>query len=204
MAGGSLGLNESGRWRYPEGPEGGHEKEEADNGGPLRPPLSDSSDTDSDEEDSGSREDLESSLKIKVQQHGSNLHLPLLPFNPLPRRPTLTFTPAPPLTPSGHEEDEASSYSYSGQTFSQSLPTPALSSSSLSGFNFAYSRSSVELIRNGENVQEVTTTVTNARRVTGKEIRQLARGMIPTLIGIAVAFLCSFGIVVGLIRGLPM
>ncbi|CED82666.1 Predicted membrane protein [Phaffia rhodozyma] len=214
---GNLGIGTNSRdqlWRYPEESDTEHsptdrlESYHHQDG-------SDSSDIDSDEENaSGSQDGSEASLRIRVQQHGSNLHLPLIPFNSLPRRPTLTFTSSsttllsnPPETDQNASSSHQTSYFYDDQNaFPPSLPTPALSSSSLSSYNFrpAHSRSSIDLVRNGDSLNEVTTTVSTARRVTTRELRQLAKGMIPTLIAIAIAFLCSFGIVIGLLRGLPI
>lgn len=76
-----------------------------------------------------------------------------------------------------------------------SLPTPALSSASLSAYN---------LLMPEEETVVVTTTARGGGRVTGAELASLARGMIPTLVGIVLCFVASLGLVVMLLTSLPM
>lgn len=140
----------------------------------------------------------DSSLKIKVQ---SQIHLPLLPLPGFPpslsRKPTLSFTAAPPTPPATD-----GSTSSQGYFFNPSLPTPALSSASLSStFNFFSSSASAQAAADQDGI---TTMTTSAKRVTRKEILSLARNMIPTLLGIGLAFLISLGLMVGLLGALPI
>lgn len=152
-----------------------------------------------DEEDGASLDGSESSLNMKL--HSSQIYLPL-PYQPQ-RRPTLTFTPPP---PNRHQHTPPASMSDSPVSFSptdpsayfypmtSSLPTPALSSASLSAYNL--------LMPEEETV--VVTTARGGGRVTGAEIASLARGMIPTLVGIVLCFVASLGLVVMLLTSLPM
>lgn len=157
-----------------------------------------------DEEDGasldGSQAESESSLNLKL--HSSQIYLPL-PYQPQ-RRPTLTFTPPP---ANRHQHTPPASMSDSPVSFSpvdpsayfypmtSSLPTPALSSASLSAYN---------LLMPEEETVVVTTTARGGGRVTGAEIASLARGMIPTLIGIVLCFVASLGLVVMMLTSLPM
>jgi len=149
-----------------------------------------------DSSDAGS----DSSLKIKVQ---SQIHLPLLPLPGFPpslsRKPTLSFTAAPPTPPA---TDGSASTSSHGYFFNPSLPTPALSSASLSSsFNFFTSSTAAQAAADSDGI---TTMTTSAKRVTRKEILSLARNMIPTLLGIGLAFVLSLGLMVGLLGALPI
>lgn len=154
--------------------------------------------------DYSSEGESDSSLKIKVQSQLhlplSQLHLPLIPsFIPpaLSRKPTLSFTAAPP-TPPATDDSGAASQSSQGYFYTPSLPTPALSTASLSRFNF-FSSASTEGLDEG-----ITTMTTSAKRVTRKEILSLAKNMVPTLLGIGVAFFLSLGLMIALLGALPI
>lgn len=151
----------------------------------------------------GSEAGSESSLNIKL--HSSQVHLPL-PYAPQ-RRPTLTFTAPPPHRPHGAPTPPSTNGYDSPASFSpvdrsayffpmtSSLPTPALSSASLSAYN---------LLMPEDETVVVTTTARGGGRVTGTEVASLARTMIPQLAGIAICFAATLGIVLGLMTSLPM
>lgn len=153
--------------------------------------------------ETGSIAGSESSLNLKL---ASQPHLPLPPS--MGRRPTLTFTSPPPTPP--FNSTSGGFYGLArGSRSAITLGTPALSSTSLSNYGFPVDHHRHHYthrpLLDEDNENDVSAAALGgARKVTSAELASLAKGMIPTLCVIGVLFFLSLGIVVGLLRSLPM